>query len=367
MNQSYQVAPLFTGYNNFYLWIPLLFTGFYFFPLSMIWPQLSSLEIIVSFIAYFAFITGYIWAQKCTQQTIHYYLVGLTSISVAATAINPGTCALFPYVAFLVGYYFSYKRGFPWLLLILVGIGFSAWAFNLIELYFLLPSYIATIPNYFFGVMTRAKLQQEHEKEQSQLHNEQLATIAERERIARDLHDLLGHTLSSIVLKAELASKLGKAGKVDSALDEIEQVAQISRTTLSEVRAAVSGYKTKNINAELIKIKSLLTDKGFSVDGNISLSGLTAKAESALLLIIKEATTNIIKHSQGKNVYFGCIQQDNKLNIEIINDGQTNPTSFGNGLTGIQERVAELGGQVNIKQDEGFAIQLEFNQGIFQS
>ncbi|EWH10069.1 sensor histidine kinase [Catenovulum agarivorans DS-2] len=367
MNQGYQVAPLFTGYNNFYLWIPLLFTGFYFFPLSMIWPHLSSLEIIASFAAYVAFIAGYIWAQKCTQQTIHYYLVGLTAISVAATAINPGTCALFPYVAFLVGYYYSYKRGVPWLMLILVSIGLSAWAFNIIELYFLLPAYIATIPNYFFGVMTRSKLQQEHEKEQSQLHNEQLATIAERERIARDLHDLLGHTLSSIVLKAELASKLGNAGKIAAALDEIEQVAQITRTTLSEVRAAVSGYKTKDINAELIKIKSLMLDKGFNVEGDISLSGLTAKAESALLLIIKEATTNIIKHSQGKNVFLSCMQQENKLNIEIINDGQTCQGHFGNGLTGIQERVAELGGQVRIEQNNGFALYLEFDQGIFQS
>ncbi|MER2492668.1 sensor histidine kinase [Catenovulum sediminis] len=367
MNQSYQAAPLFSGYKNFFLWVPLLFTGFYFFPLSMIWHQLTELEIVVSFIAYFAFIAGYIQAQKCTQHNIHYYLFGLTVISVAATTLNPGTCALFPYIAFLVGYYYSYKRGAPWLLFILVAIGFSAWAFNLIELYFLLPAYIATIPNYFFGTMTRSKLQQEHAKEQSQQHNEQLATIAERERIARDLHDLLGHTLSSIVLKAELANKLGKAGQVDAALDEIEQVADITRTTLSEVRAAVSGYKTKDINAELIKMHNLLIDKGFNVEGALTFKGLTAKAESTILLIIKEATTNIIRHSQGKNVQLYVAQQADKLTLKIANDGPLSKATSGNGLTGIEERVSELGGQFQLQREQGFALELEFDKRIFQS
>lgn len=367
MNSHYKVAPLFAGYKSFFLWVPMLFTGFYFFPLSMIWSQLSSLEIFISFVAYFAFIAGYIQAQKCTQDNVHYYLFGLTVISVASTALNPGSCALFPYVAFLVGYYYSFQRGVVWLSLILGSIAFSAWAFNLIELYFLLPSYIATVPNYFFGVMTRSKLQQEYQKDQSQQQNEQLATIAERERIARDLHDLLGHTLSSIVLKAELASKLGKAGKIDAALDEIDQVAQITRTTLSEVRAAVSGYKTKDINAELVKTKNLLLDKGFNVEGDIHLTGLTAKAESALLLIIKEATTNIIKHSKGKNVLLTCSQQADKLRIEISNDGNISSSSGGNGLTGIQERVDELCGKFNVIKANGFALELEFDHRIFQS
>ncbi len=367
MSQSYIETSLFKGYNNFFLWVPLLFIGFYFFPLTFIWDKLSVVELTAAFIALFVFIAIYIQAQKAKQNNINRFLFCLTLIAFATTYINPGSCALYPYVAFLIGFYHPYKKGLGWLTFLLAAIGLSAWLFNQIEMYFLLPAYISSIPNYFFGSMERLKVQHEYEKEQSQQQNKQLATIAERERIARDLHDLLGHTLSSIVLKAELANKLGKAGKIDLALNEIAQVADITRTTLSEVREAVSGYKAKDIYAEFDSIKSRLLDKGFDVDCDLQLTNLRAKAESSIVLIIKEATTNIIKHSDGNHVLIKSEQNTDGLHLLIKNNGQAKSFKMGNGLSGIQERVWELGGLINIDNEDDFSLEISFDKNVFSS
>ncbi len=367
MSQTYIETSLFKGYDNFFLWVPLLFTGFYFFPLSIIWEKLSLVEVMLSFIAYFVFIGVYIQAQKATQRTIVHFYLSLSILAFAVTYLNPGSCALYPYISFLIGFYHPFKKGLAWLSFLMITIGLSAWLFNLIEMYYLLPAYIASIPNYFFGSMERLKIQHEYEKDQSQEQNEQLATIAERERIARDLHDLLGHTLSSIVLKAELANKLGKAGQIDSALNEISQVADITRTTLSEVREAVSGYKSKDMDAEFDTIKNRLLDKGFDVDCDLKLSNLRAKAESSIVLIIKEAATNIIKHSDGNHVLIKAKQNTDELNLLIKNDGHVKSFNMGNGLSGIQERVQELGGLIKITNENGFCLDISFNKSVFSS
>jgi two-component system sensor histidine kinase DesK len=173
---------------------------------------------------------------------------------------------------------------------------------------------------------------------------ENLAKVAERERIARDLHDVLGHTLSVITLKSELAGKLvdrdpQRAGK------EIREVEQISRQALTEVRDAIRGYRSQGLAAELAQAKSTLETAGLTVlcDAATTVK-LPAVQESVLSLAVREAVTNVVRHAQARTCRMRLEQQNGSCRLEIHDDGCGSSNGEGNGLRGMRERVEMLGG-----------------------
>ena len=182
---------------------------------------------------------------------------------------------------------------------------------------------------------------------------EHLATVAERERIARDLHDVLGHTLSVITLKSELAGKLidrdpQRAGK------EIREVEEISRQALSEVRDAIRGYRSKGLAAELAQAKSTLETAGLSVQCDAaSTMKLPAMQESVLSLVVREAVTNVVRHAQAHTCRLRLDQQNGSCLLEIEDDGRGGFNGEGNGLRGMRERVEMLGGTLNRETSSG--------------
>ncbi len=173
---------------------------------------------------------------------------------------------------------------------------------------------------------------------------EHLAKVAERERIARDLHDVLGHTLSVITLKSELAGKLidrdpQRAGK------EIREVEQISRQALSDVRDAIRGYRSQGLVAELANAKSTLETAGLTVQCDAATTvKLPALQESVLSLAVREGVTNVVRHAQARSCRLRLEQQNGSCRLEIQDDGQGFSTVEGNGLRGMRERVEMLGG-----------------------
>jgi two-component system sensor histidine kinase DesK len=173
---------------------------------------------------------------------------------------------------------------------------------------------------------------------------EQLAKVAERERIARDLHDVLGHTLSVITLKSELAGKLidrdpERAGK------EIREVSEISRQALSEVRDAIRGYRSKGLAAELAQAKTTLETAGLTVQCDAaSTVKLPAVQESVLSLVVREGVTNVVRHAQARSCRLRLEQHNGTCSLEIEDDGLGSSGEEGNGLRGMRERVEMLGG-----------------------
>jgi two-component system, NarL family, sensor histidine kinase DesK len=173
---------------------------------------------------------------------------------------------------------------------------------------------------------------------------EQLAKVAERERIARDLHDVLGHTLSVITLKSELAGKLidrdpERAGK------EIREVEQISRQALADVRDAIRGYRSQGLAAELAQAKSTLETAGLTVQCDAaSTVKLPAVQESVLSLAVREAVTNVVRHAQAHTCRMRLEQENGSCRLEIQDDGLGSSNGEGNGLRGMRERVEMLGG-----------------------
>jgi two-component system sensor histidine kinase DesK len=173
-----------------------------------------------------------------------------------------------------------------------------------------------------------------------------LAAVAERERIGRDLHDLLGHTLSVITLKAELASKLSSRDP-DRAFDEIRDVERISREALAEVRRAVHGYGASTLSEELRRAKIALASAGAVLDCDVAAVSLSPVEEHTLALAVREAVTNVIRHAHARRCDVRLDIEADCIRLEVRDDGRGGAAPDGSGLHGMRRRVAELvGGRV---------------------
>jgi two-component system sensor histidine kinase DesK len=170
-----------------------------------------------------------------------------------------------------------------------------------------------------------------------------LAVVAERERIARDLHDLLGHTLSVIVLKSELASKLA-ASNPERSVAEIRDVERISREALAEVRRAVQGYHARALADELKEAQTALDTSGVALECTIPPVRLAPDAERTLALAVREAVTNIIRHADATRCTIRLDAVGDAVRLEIADDGVGGTAPEGSGLSGMRARVTEAGG-----------------------
>ncbi len=177
---------------------------------------------------------------------------------------------------------------------------------------------------------------------------ERLATIAERERIARDLHDLLGHTLSVVVLKSELAGRLVRSDP-DRAEQEVREVEQTARTALGEVRSAVSGYRAKGLGTELVNARRALSAAGVDLQATVDLPVLPAEHEATLALALREAVTNIVRHADAHRATIRAEATPEEVVLEVLDDGRGASGSDGSGLAGMRERVTALGGTLTLR------------------
>jgi two-component system sensor histidine kinase DesK len=186
---------------------------------------------------------------------------------------------------------------------------------------------------------------------------EGLATIAERERIARDLHDLLGHTLSVIVLKSELASKVAQADPA-RAVAEIRDVERISREALSEVRAAVAGYHSHGFAGELERARHVLATSGVALAVELEPVRMPPKRESVLALVLREAVTNIVRHARASHCHVSLRGDGDGLVLTVRDNGVGGVHPGGSGLAGMHERVRAAGGRLDIDGTRGVTIEV---------
>ncbi|MET9764236.1 histidine kinase [Streptomyces sp. NPDC006372] len=179
----------------------------------------------------------------------------------------------------------------------------------------------------------------------------QLAANEERLRLARDLHDLLGHSLSLITLKSELAGRMlpDHPGKAAQQVADIEQV---SRQALVDVREAVTGYRRPRLSAELAGARVALTAAGVTAElpADPGPVGVPEESESALAWALREAITNVVRHSGARRCTVELLHRQTldgpmlELTVEDNGSGGRSGGSHGNGLTGLTERLAKAGG-----------------------
>jgi two-component system, NarL family, sensor histidine kinase DesK len=212
--------------------------------------------------------------------------------------------------------------------------------------------------NIYFAQKQRAdcKLRMAHEE------IEALAAVAERERIARDLHDVLGHTLSVIVLKAELAGRLLERGDdVARAAEEIGDVERTARNALAEVRETIGGYRARGLAAEMDAARNVLEAAGvrLEIEGAPAPEDMRAAEETVMALALREAVTNIVRHAQAQTCRLRFALKDGRRSLEIEDDGRHVAAREGNGLRGMRERVESLGGTLMLERERGTRLLIE--------
>jgi two-component system, NarL family, sensor histidine kinase DesK len=186
---------------------------------------------------------------------------------------------------------------------------------------------------------------------------EHMATIVERERIARDLHDLLGHTLSTIVLKSELASKVADRD-LGRALKEIRDVERISRNALAEVRQAVYSYRGERLETELATARTALDAAGVDLETDVASFPLNQEQERTLALALREAVTNVIRHSGARRCRVALSHDGKRIRLLVEDDGIGGSSAEGAGLSGMRARLAAIGGSLDRDGQRGTRLVL---------
>ncbi len=178
-----------------------------------------------------------------------------------------------------------------------------------------------------------------------------LASTAERERISRDLHDLLGHTLTLVAVKAELAARLVSRDP-EAAEREMQAVAATAREALSEVRTAVVGMRGASLALELDKARQALAAAGVEA----SVSALTTDGnpgqEAVLAMALREGVTNVIRHAGAARCDISLSPSASELVLTIADNGQGGRLVEGSGLKGMRARLAAIGGTLDVKSDK---------------
>lgn len=183
-----------------------------------------------------------------------------------------------------------------------------------------------------------------------------LATTAERERIGRDLHDLLGHTLSLITLKLELARKLYDREDV-RARQELGEAEAIAREALAQVRSAVTGIRASDLAGELASARLLLECQQVHLH-YAPPPAMPADVERGLALVLREAATNIARHARATQAHVEFLREGKQLVMQIRDDGRGGVQADGNGMAGMRERVVALGGAFSVDSPRGEGTRL---------
>ncbi|WLQ33534.1 sensor histidine kinase [Streptomyces castrisilvae] len=194
-------------------------------------------------------------------------------------------------------------------------------------------------------------------------------TAVERERLrfSRDLHDLLGHTLSVIVVKSEAARRLAPRD-MDAALSQVADIESVGRQALTEIREAVTGYREGSLATELDRARSALTAAGIEPVVRRSGPPLAPQTEALLGWVVREAVTNVVRHSTAARCVFELGGGGERVRLTVTDDGRGRPDGpaptpgiGGTGLKGLTERLAAAGGSLvaGPGPDGGFVVTAE--------
>lgn len=343
--------------NHFLGWTPYAWLVYlFFFYLQPIYGHASVREWVITIAATLVFLVLYFRGYWLCGWSLVLNTAGIALIGVLLTPHNPGAIAFFIYASAFVA--FSGDTSFALKLLgaLLAILSVEAWF-----LHFSLGTWLtgAVFVLIVGGVNIHfAQARRDARKlEMAQEEVEHLAKVAERERIARDLHDVLGHTLSVIVLKSELASKLMDRDP-ERAKNEIRDVEKISRDALADVRHAIRGYRAKGLSEEMARARATLETAGVRFDCETREIGLTPAQESVLALVMREAVTNVVRHAEARTCKVELQRVNGDCMLQIEDDGRGGFQIEGHGIRGMRERIEALGGHVERSTGQGTRIKI---------
>lgn len=233
--------------------------------------------------------------------------------------------------------------------------GYSIQLFNVIP--FVIIMLVAP-----FGIRSmnkRMELEEQLDRANQQI--DELVKREERLRIARDLHDTLGHTLSLLTLKSQLVQRLATIDPEKTRLEAME-IERTSRAALEQVRGLVTDMRSTTITEELLQVQEILAASsiGYHFSGNEDLKGFPAVTQNILCMCLREAVTNVVKHSKATRCVISISQKDYHLSVVIQDDGigLKDKHVIGNGLKGMKERLELIDGSLTVMGQHGTRIEL---------
>jgi two-component system sensor histidine kinase DesK len=217
-------------------------------------------------------------------------------------------------------------------------------------------------PTFFFvtvwpiiGFCTAMRVFAELE-EQSEAARAGLALVAERDRMARDLHDVLGHSLTALSIKAELAARLIDVDPT-RAREELDSIQQTARQALTEVRSTVGGLRTANLEAELAAAPLVLADAGIETRLVGTVADTDPRHRTMLAWVLRESVTNVVRHARASMVSIELSPNG----LVVADDGagfEPSDVHDGNGLLGMRERVSAAGGTLHLSGGPGTRVEV---------
>ncbi len=341
--------------NSRISWVPYLcLLPVLLVPLDAYFGKSTPGEWIATGLAVAFFLPLYFWSFWLRGWKAALPIGGMAALGLLALPFNSTASIFVLYASAVVGFLGNAKRSVAALAIIASAVALQSWLLGF-SLGYWAPTIVLIVVfggfciNWTEAERSNARLHMKQEE------IERLAKIAERERIARDLHDLLGHTLSLNVLKARLANKLIDKD-VKKASREISDIEQISRDALQEVRQAVQGYRSVGFAGELEN--ALLALEAADITGEFSTAEITLEPtqDSVLAMTLREAITNVIRHSGAKRCLVSLSQSDSAIKLEVNDDGRGGRFIEGWGLSGMRERLVANGGALHIDNSDGMKV-----------
>lgn len=319
------IVPLFNGGLSGYTW-------------TWLWFTLASLPL---------FLFLFAKAQLASRRTSYRYPLVMAAMSLVLLRWYPAGLSYFVYGCAMLPRRQALGAAAVQMGVLNVAFGVLAVLANYpVALIVIIPITIAVIST--IAAVGQANREKNATLSLSQDEVRRLAASAERERIGRDLHDLLGHTLSLITLKLELSRKLFDRDP-DTARRELADAEKVARHALAEVRSAVTGIRATDFVAELASAHLLLESSGVMLEYDDHLPQMPDDIERTLALVLREAVTNVARHAQARHVGVDLAVIDEVVHLRISDDGRGGVREYGNGLAGMRERVRGLNGRLLVE------------------
>lgn len=331
-----------------YLW--LVYFGFFWLQYGFTSP--GPAELALALLSTALFLALYFSGFRRSGKDALMHVIALALLGAAWAPFNIGASAFFVFAgafAMLVG---PPRRAWAVLLGLIASVGLLA---LLVQpaVWFWLPGLLATFVVGAANIHFAERDRHNAALRLSQAEVRQLARVAERERIARDLHDLLGHRLSVIVLKSELAGKLFDRDP-GRARAEIAEVEHSAREALAEVRDAIGGYRERSLTAEMEHARLALASADVELEARLDDPlDLDAHSEAVLAMVIREAVTNVIRHARARRcwIHLNRSKPSAALELEIGDDGGGRIRPDGGGIDGMRARIEAVGGRFRLDHE----------------
>ncbi len=330
----------------------LIYLVFFFIP--WLFMPVGTVDVVVALVAIAVFVPLHYLGFTSQGPVRLWTIAAFVTLAVATAPFVNGNSVFYIYAAASAGFVRPVKVSALVFALCAAVYVASAWFFDrhLLEITVaLILSVIIWLSCFSDG----ESINEKHRLERARALDLQQASLIERERIARDLHDLLGHTLTLVSLKADLARRL-----IDSdpqqARAELDTMQATSRQALHDVRAALSGLTETSVVQELANAEVALEAAGVALTVSGELPRLDNEQDTAFGLLLRESVTNIIRHSTASAATIQFGREDDVHTLVVSDNGVVDAITEGSGLSGLRARLEGLGGMLSVNNKAGMQL-----------